>query len=330
MPNPVLTWTTSINQTLSEGAGGDQAIQYQEIWYAQHASLVAAGWTVLRSSDGTTASAANNIASASDVVIDVNTNAHTWAVYRSPADWLTGSDFLYLLFSTNNTAADTTPQIATKQFSTTDWDGGSWDETTNPTTTGTTTSVATSGDDIIPWTTATTGRYMTQYSSRGDWRFGVKIEGTGQWRHFEILQSMSDAVGGGHGDYRFAYYASSSASTEVLTVSSLGNATNWRGLDAGGNNNDNPEAACTMFGVGSWINGVDFSGQIVTAPIDLMADITGGRGRWLGTIPDLWGTSDDLPFGSLDDTESGQTQRRVSSASGIMLHGIPTADLPVV
>jgi hypothetical protein len=331
MPNPTRTWTIVINQAFSSSS--DQAVQFREMFLAVWNLFIAAGWTPTRSSNGTTAGAGNNITTTGDVVLGtanfgtrVLTLSPTWGVLRSPAGWLSSGGLIEILFVVNNTDPDTTPQTAPIVCCSGTYSGG--DINTLPSFTGVETAVLTSGDDIIPWTTVQTGRYATWRSSRGDVKFGVKVEGTAQWRHFQLITSQVTGDGGGQGNNRFGMFAFSSAGANVLTRANLSNAGNWAGFDTGGAFTDSPLLDTSIAsGTASWTNGLDFTGETISVPFDMFANFA-TRGRYLGTVVDITACP-LIAFGIVDDAETSQVQRRVATGGGVWIY-VPTADLPLI
>jgi hypothetical protein len=310
-----------MNIPFSEGAGGDQAVQYRELFLTTHSLIKAAGWTVLRSSDGTTADATDNVSVVGDVVFGTaGSQTLTWVVYRSPVGWLDASAVVHMLFSAENANSDTTPQAMRRYFSAGEFTGGT---TTVLPTSASATTTHPAGTNYVPWTTAQTGYMFTQRSSRGDFRVGVKQAGNASFGFLEIIQANTDASGGGTSGNRFMFYAE-----QGPTITNLAAGNSWRGITADGSAVATTECGSVFSTISSWAAGLDSEGELITAPFEVFHDMTLGRGRWLGTLADVWSTPAGTTFGLLDDSESAQVQRRVVVGSGVMLNGITTADLP--
>lgn len=109
MVAPIRTWTISINNSFSDQS--DQALQFRESCFAFKQLLVAAGWTVSRSSDGATVDATDNWATSADVTFGSSGNG-SWVVLRSPVDWIQDSEQIELLLYVNETNSGNTPQTA--------------------------------------------------------------------------------------------------------------------------------------------------------------------------------------------------------------------------
>lgn len=136
----IRTWDFSPNQDDSNpdtlAAPANQSEQYRNLVLRMKRYIVARGWTVVSSSNGVTASAADNWATVADIVFNTNGNAHSWIVLQSPAAFHAGSgNSTYLLIACENPSGDATPDILEIYKSTADWTGGT--NTNNPTTAGT-------------------------------------------------------------------------------------------------------------------------------------------------------------------------------------------------
>ncbi len=108
MTEPIRTLTISLN---NEFSAHDQITQFQESCFAFKTLLVAAGWTVTQSFDGTTLDATDNWATAADVTFGTINNG-AWVILQSPAGWLTNSEQLELLFYVAEDLALNDAQIA--------------------------------------------------------------------------------------------------------------------------------------------------------------------------------------------------------------------------
>lgn len=322
MVAPLRTWTIVMDTAFTDQL--DQQVQYQEAVFNLKNTFINAGWTVSRSSDGATSGASDLWVDAGDIQFsNSGAAARSWITLAPPSGWLGAGETLELLIDCNNPNPDTTPQLVSIQAADQVYTGGT--DQTPPTTAGLETTVITVGDNIIPWTSVETGRWTSWYSSRGDVMFGVKIQGTLQWRHFFMIHSNTNADGGGQGGNRWYMFARDSATAEILTSGNLNSTSSWRGWDAGAAALDNPEAHSTCWQVTTWTNGLNFNGETITSPIDVLQDVA-VRGRAMGSLVDVYATPTTLTAGTLDDSETLQTQRRICFGD-IMLF-VTTASLP--
>lgn len=299
------TWTISPNNTYSADLMDDQ---YQEGVFAWKSLLVAAGWTVVRSSNGAVVSDSDNWASSSDVAFGAS-GSGAWIVLRSPAGWLTNGGFMEVLMYVNDTAG--TPQIFEIKCSTFGYKSGNL--TTLPTARGEETTVNTGGRNIVPWgADAITGRYTTWRSSRGDVMMFVKEEGVSEINHCFALFSNEDNDGGGSGDQRWFFFSRSSTVNIFLNNGHL-NFTDWRAVNAHGENATNVEASSILGGIASIADGQDFSGAEMSAPVKVWND-SAAEVRELGAMVDVFsniGGSGPEPFNVTDPSEAAQDPQRV-------------------
>ena len=317
MPNPSRTWTIAINQTFTSTS--DQQVQYREAAYALKVLMVAAGWAVSLSSDGTTAGAADYWTSAA--ALEINTSGSgAWVVLTSPVGWASGTASVILYM--DNASADTTPQGFAVRGITGTYSGGS--VSALPTASSTQTAVSTSAN-ILGHTTAVDARYATWRSSRGDVMFAVKTLGTGFFTSFIVICSNAVGNGGGRGDNRW-WITQITSAAGAITSSFLTNASYSSSLSSGGASAVTTAAHSGLaWGMSSWLNGLDYSGETVMGVIEIGANGV-STGRQLGQWIDTYAVPLDLAFGTLDDSETAQTQRR-SVVGDVALYA-PTASLP--
>lgn len=316
MPNPARTWTININQTFSSTS--DQVVQYQEAAYALKVLMVAAGWAVARSSDGTTAGASDYWTSAA--ALEVNTTGSgAWVVLTSPVGWAssTASVILYM----NNASADTTPQGFAIRGTTGTYSSGS--VSALPTASATETAVSTS-PNILGYTSVITARYGTWRSSRGDVMFAIKTQGVAGFTSFIAIVSNATGNGGGRGDNR--WWITQTASTSDALASSFMTSSYTSSLQSGGGATvpTSPYTALA-WNMSSWTSGADYSGETIMGIVEVGANGV-ANGRQLGQWIDFYAVPPNFGFGELDDSETAQTQRRFA-AGDVALYA-PTASLP--
>lgn len=316
MPNPSRTWTISINQTFSSTV--DQVVQFQEACYALKVLMVAAGWAVSRSSDGTTAGAADYWTSAA--ALEVNTSGSgAWCVLTSPAGWAsaTASVLLYI----NNSSADTTPQGFVVRGTTGTYSSGT--TSALPTASATETAVSTSAN-ILGYTTAVDARYGTWRSSRGDVMFAIKTAGVSGFTSFIAITSNAAGNGGGRGDNRW-WIMQAASTTDVLATSFFSTGYVMSLASGGGAALGVTPGTALAWEMSAWTSGLDYSGETVMGIVELGLNGS-SNGRQLGQWIDLYAVPTGLAFGTLDDAETAQTQRRFV-AGDVALYA-PTASLP--
>jgi hypothetical protein len=317
MPNPSRTWTIAINQTFSTAV--DQQVQFREACYALKVLMVAAGWTVTRSSDGTTAGAADYWTSAA--ALEINTSGSgAWVTLTSPVGWAsaTASIVLYI----NNASADTTPQTMAIRGTTGTYSGGS--VSALPTASATETAVSAT-PNILGHATVVDARYSTWRSSRGDVMFAVKTAGVSGFTAFVCINSNAAGNGGGRGDNRW-WITQITNSSDCLTRAVLISGS-YTGSLASGGSAVGPVlmASGVAWSATGWTSGLDYSGETVMSIVEATTNET-LTGRQLGQWIDTYAVPTSLAFGVLDDSETAQTQRRVC-VGDIAIYA-PTASLP--
>ena len=317
MPNPSRTWTIAINQTFSSTV--DQQIQFREACYALKVLMVAAGWTVTLSSDGATAGATDYWTSAAALEINT-TGSGAWCVLTSPAGWAsaTASVLLYI----NNASADTTPQAMTIRGTTGTYSGGN--ATTLPTASALETAISAT-PNILGHVSAVDARYGTWRSSRGDVMFAAKTAGTSGFTAFIAITSNAVGNGGGRGDNRW-WITQITNTSDCLTRAALTSGS-YTGSLASGGSAVGPVlmAAGVAWSATSWTSGLDYSGETVMSIVEATTNET-ATGRQLGQWIDTYAVPTALAFGTLDDAETAQAQRRVC-VGDIAIYA-PTASLP--
>lgn len=313
MPNPYRTYTISIDNAWSSSS--DQAVQFQETAYQIKTTAVAAGWTVTRSSDGTTAGAADYWTSAS--ALEVNTSGNgAWVVMSSPASW--ASSTVYLLFYIN--ASGSNPQAAPIRMSTAAYTGGS--TSALPTTAGTETT-ASSTPNILGHTSAATGYYYTWRTSRGDFAVATRLGSLSGFNSWLAVYSNTDASGAGRGNLRA--WVHQFASTSNVFVTTTFSISYLKSVTPSGSAAASLASTCPAWTATAWGSGLDVAGETVYSPIWLVDNTSAGR--FLGQWVDVYGNPTALAVGTLDDDESAQTYRRVC-VGAVSLY-MPTADLPM-
>jgi hypothetical protein len=316
MPNPSRTWTININQTFSTTV--DQQVQFREACYALKVLMVAAGWTVSRSSDGSTAGSSDYWTSAA--ALEINTSGSgAWVVLTSPVGWAsaTASVILYI----NNASADTTPQGMAIRGTTGTYSSGS--VSALPTASATETNVS-STPNILGHTTVVDARYSTWRSSRGDIMMMIKTAGVSTVTSFVAITSNADGNGGGRGDNR--WWITQTSNTSDALGSTFFATSYTSSLQSGGGAVVSTASYTGLaWQMTSWSSGLDYSGGTVFGVMEVSSNGV-SNGRQLGQWIDMYAVPTTLAFGTLDDAETAQTQRRVV-VGDVALYA-PTASLP--
>ena len=322
MVNPVRNWTITANNDL----GGDYPTQWKRACFQIIDTMRNAGWTVVQSSNGSVANTSDNITTESDWVQNTTGSGGSWAVLESPSGWLPNSGTLRVLLYANVSSGDTTPNPLHYYFSS---DPYNTDGTTTslPTPTGFQTSVT--SDEVCSWTNYVPATYVAGYTDRGDIFFLGKQNGQNFISNMWVLGSNVDGDGGGRGDLRF-YFLAMGSNGSIITKPNLEQTSNWRSLRRDGlaQESQNKAAAILWELAGSWSNGLDDFGDLNMQAIHIGENHPGSDGRYKGQWIDFFAVPEQATFGTLDDSESGQTYRRVVVGSGLAMY-LPTASLPL-
>lgn len=321
MPNPNRTLTIAINQPFSSAV--DQVIQLREAAFFLKSLAVAAGWSVVRSSDGANAGAADFWTSAAVLRIDT-TGSGAWCALSSPPGWASATAQILLYINNAATGIDPTPQGFSIRGTTGVYSGGS--TSALPTASAAETAVSSAGN-ILGHTSPIDIRYATWRSSRGDFMFGIKPVGSGFFTTFIAVVSNADGNGGGIGANRW-WVTQLCNGTSVFTPAFLGSASYTSSLSSGGAAVVSTQAyAALAWSMTSWTAGLNFAGETIMDVVTVGANGV-ANGRQLGQWIDMYAVPPLLGFGTLDDSESAQVQRRVS-VGAIALYA-PSASLPYV
>ena len=317
MPNPTRTSTIVINGAYA-GAATETA-RLQENCIRLYSLFIAAGWTAVRSSEGTAGGdfATDRwaaLVAAYGVGLEVNTAPNgAWCVFRSPSGWLNTGN-AEVLVSINTAGTPFQAVNITMSFGT--YAGGS--DTALPTV-----AVQTTVGSATIFSTTGTMYWMTYFTSRGDLRFAVKVAGAAAFRTCVELWSNVDGNGGGRGSRRaWIRHETSAGCNNSDSFGTL------RSLNSGGGAAHTGAASCAL----AWTNltnltgGADEFNETYDIAIDVSTNVAAGR--WLGAWIDTYGCPTGFTFGELDDTESAQTNRKV--CVGDIWWYMPTASLPLL
>lgn len=329
MANPARTWTISINNAFSSAVS--RPVQYQEAVYNWKLNKVAAGWTVVLSSNGDVGAntpgggasgAGDNWTSAAVIGIDDTAGGGAWIVLQAPAAFLQGGESLYAIGIVNDSTA--TPRIFQVLMSPTVYAGGS--VTSLPTTVGPETAAITGGDDIFPVAVAA-GTWNSWRSSRGDTIFMIKETGVNAIESVILFYSMTDADGGGQGSYRVVLHQDSGGALFQIAGFMGSNARTFNSAITIAEASVDAATLLTSVATGN----LDYQNEVIATPVHAIVD-QATRIRYLGQMVDITtgpanGAVTTL-FGRLIDTEAAQDQRRV--ALGQVYFYVNRVDLPFV
>lgn len=312
------TWVDSINQTFSSNV--DQAIQYREAFYALKSLFLAAGWTVVLSSNSVVANSSDNLASAANCVFGTNgSQPLAYVVLRAPAGY--GNPFgvdLRVQLVANNSNADTTPQTIDIYAA---W--GTYSLAGTPLQNRATTAApeqSRTAVSLIPWATATTGYFSTWRTTNGDVLICLKDSATSNFSTAIWINAEASAIG-----HCTAFLYASSNSTACLAgnLAAVANFRMWQ--EDGANGTNSLGMSANLWGMASWTNGLEgASGVLIGGEIDILANAGAGNGRFLGRLSDVRAVATAAAFNARDslDTDTqilrcaGDILLPVTAASG--------------
>ena len=305
MAAPVKTLIDTPNNAFSSTAVDTQ---YGEALFALKNEYVQGGWTVVGSSDGTTASMDGTDRWPNGAGINQGTAGNgSWIVLRSP----TGDEgeVVEMIIATDD---NTSPlQQFDLRITGGTYSGGS--ASSLPTSDKDEDVISAANDDIIPWSVATTASWHAVRSDDGRFLFfGIKEDTVDGFR-FALLSALNtDSEGGGDGAYRFALFTSSGAGNR-LTAANLTNSTNWLSLEPGGDDGVASAESTVWEGAASWSNdGVSSEGSVPRADVELWANSGAAQtARYIGKLLDCRGVPAALPWNDdfSGEPEGGETQR---------------------
>ena len=279
-------------------------------------ALVTAGWTVTRSSNTSSVSDSDLWLTASDVIQNSG-GSGSWIALSSPLGFT--SSALHILLSSGSAISDSSPNLFVVQYSTGPYVGGSTTSFPTPSArfnvdpgtftffinsipaTGTHRFNSWSWDDGSVW-------FLIKNSLQDDFLSGFILSGTE----------------GGEGDYQFCLCC---AGNPMFATSWTG--TTVKGMAPSGNRSSNLRAGGVVWLMSNTWTGGESTGstnQFISPLAISSAD--NFDFRLLGRVKNLFATSFNTPFGTLDDSENGQTVRRV--VTGNVTVFATAADLPFI
>lgn len=300
--DPTITWTQPdpVNVLVPFTSSVDQALQYKQIGYALIVAIrTLPGATRIFESNSVTASAAQNIASATDIVFAAEGVAHSYAVYQLATDE-------YIVVNFTNAAGDATPQSVTLYKST-----SAYTLTGTPTLTRPTPAVAGRENsaitwNMIPWAAAVAGDFTILTTSEGSLYCFVKANGGGAF----IAWFFIHRSGTSRGNFPIMIGASSSASVDQVTWTILIASASWRASQTDGTAINLGVLSSNAALFSSWISGLDASGNVPKFSV-----VAGNNGsasaaqRYLGALTDVVGIPANVAFNAGDPADVTGTHR---------------------
>ena len=294
-------------------------LQYREAVFNLANTFKLAGWTVTNSSNGTTASAADNWASVADVVLGTE-GSGSWIVLQSPGGEFDENAFILIAImeASSTVAKDLRIRLATLDFT-----GGT--TTTLPTSAGAVTSNNATGAQIIPWVNGRYGSWISWFFDNGDVWFATKTNGSAGLSYFFMFNHFSSSEPGDVGSNRSQFFQFHTIDPRS-TFPNFDFATHWRAIRHDGTALNSALGAFSdvEFICGNWAPRHSTNGRIAASPMHIGQ--TNALGYYMGRIRDIYGTH--TPPGRLDPSEAGQAQRRYSIGSAFVF--LNSADLPLL
>ena len=188
MPTLTRTWTTDQNNAPSDQTS--TGAQVKEILLTFKNALKTAGWTVMQSSNSSTADTSDNWSATSDIVN--GTSAHSWIVLRSPANYPSSGNYIYFgIDYYNSNAAQVDWCTATANW-------GNLSTSIGPAHSSAThangDNVHTSSDDtyVVP-SSVTDIKYHICTNTTGDFILYTSVDSTGQCHFASFINKLSSA-----------------------------------------------------------------------------------------------------------------------------------------
>jgi len=295
------TWASSLNNYLT--SFDDQVSQYQEICYYLKVSMLAAGWTVALSTDGTNAPDATDQWTSAGILLNSTAAARAWIVMRSPLNWVTPSGaYIYILIGLND-ASTTVPRAITLRYSSSSYSGGS--TTAYPSSSnGATHSIT----NIVPYATPRRSLWCSFYTADGDVIYAVKTVGQGYFSSAIVLHGDGGFDDNGVGDLRALIGFCAATEADALIWSIFGAANTWRGFSSNGGALSSNWIITQPLGSATFQVGRLPNGSIADTPIDVVnsnSTVPRYLGQWLDVRGAPAVTATQVAFNEVqrDDTD---------------------------
>lgn len=294
-------------------SSSDQALQYAQQVFAIISALRARGWTVARSSNGTTASAADNIATSADIVFGTEASqAHSWAALVPPTGKgnPTGGVNHRILINCNNSSADTTPQNIDIYLARGTYVGGAnGTTTTRPSILAGGVELAVLSHNVIPWTAALAGSFCTWSTDDGDLYVMAKANGDS---FFRSLMWIRDDPDNAAGNYNMTIFAANSSTADIVTSGTMQVNGNHRAFLADGTGAVSASAAyCVSFNATLWTNGVEATtSRVHLRDIEILNNASGAGARDFGALVDVLGGPTNVGWNQEDVDATAQNSNQ--------------------
>lgn len=320
----IKTWTSTLNNTLG-GSTTDQVDQYKNAMLLLKNELVAAGWTVTWSSNGSTQSAGDNWATVSDIVLVTNVNvgnAHSMTILQAPATWGSPSSGPYHLFLECVVSSTTNPQDYGFIFHASSF---THNATSGRPSTPTGAVAVTGGTGVallLSWAAGGVGaarcsRWRTSGTPYGGdvLLFTKLLTNSSFTRGFMVVDPI---YARGNNRALIGYIAG--------PLSTVYGSFLYRGTAQDALTAITPATTTVAANITSWTNGQDAAGQEGYFPIFVSNNGTGQSARYYGHLVDIWGFSSSTIYNFYDSADPDAIKLRGFNGVGVPTSGIVALD----
>lgn len=293
------TWTSTLNVSL--GSDTDQGVQYATFMLAWVAQLIAAGWTVVRSSNGVTVANSNLWAVLADIVWGGAAQARSWIVLQAPVGWgapSTGLRF-HIFIDCRNTAPDTTPQEYFAGLSTLAYTGGT--TSAAPTTTGAVQNTLGSAR-CLDHATPSAARVSFWRTADGDVLWFTKLTSDTAFRSTYWLVDPIFARGANRA-MRAHFWGG-------ITFGNIGTSSYCGGFSIDGLATAGLTLSSDVSFTSNWTSGQDAAGQEAFLGVRAVGNNAGLAARYLDILPDIWGFAIGAPWSYSDTGDTDPVRLR--------------------
>jgi hypothetical protein len=299
MPNRISrSWSSSVNNTV---LGATQIDKYKDAFLKLHVAIKAAGHTVSFSSNGVTADANDNIASASDVVFGTEgSQAHSYVVYQLKPGF-NGNSTGYLLIDCDEPNTETSPQNLDFYSSISPYSLDGTPLVNRPVTAGSEETILTR--NLIGSTANDPHTIHYGFSTIGDLWFCCSRDGTGDADFGFLMCSLT----GGEGVNQFVIYAASTNAFKATSFASSSIMVFYVDNAVA----SSPLMTSLAFDFTNWSAGRTTSGKPVSYPIALASN-SSTQARPVGGVVDIRAAAPDNISNEVFDDEDSDALRLVS------------------
>jgi hypothetical protein len=273
------------------------AVQYTEASFQWKVLMVAAGHTVVLSTDGTNPpDATDQWTSAAVLTWGDTADPRAWIVLRSPTNSPGTNQPVYTLLGLNAPAADTTPTIITLRMSTLPFTGGS--ETAYPTAPNEQTHPMTTW---ISWSTPRRSLCMGWRTADGDVLYGLKPAGVPFFTSFFIYRGSGGFNDSGYGAYRAVWgLIFTSVDNDAMTWVAVSSGNSWRGCVSNGTITNAAGVFPTSPLQTLTFNQGRLEDGSVPRALAYIFNNTSATPRYYGIWLDVYGAPGEAPFAELE------------------------------